>query len=67
MMFSTAARLLTFGFMVAVMMMVGAGANGYAYTQRATTMKSAAKVTQHAPEPNVKLRYYGGPKSPMYP
>jgi|HubBroStandDraft_6_1064221.scaffolds.fasta_scaffold1729806_1 hypothetical protein len=66
MMLSPAGRVLTFGFMVAAMV-VAAGANGYAHTHRATTTKGTAKVTQSAPEPSVKLRYYGGPKSPMYP
>jgi hypothetical protein len=65
MMLSPAGRVLTFGFMVAAMV-VAAGANGYAHTHRATT-KGTAKMTQSAPEPSVKLRYYGGPKSPMYP
>jgi hypothetical protein len=66
MMFSTAGRVLTFGFMLAAIV-VAAGANGYAHTHRATTTKATAKVTQPAPEPSMKLRYYGGPKSPMYP
>ena len=66
MMFSTAARLLTFGCVVAVML-AAAVANGHAYTHRAMTTKNAGKATQSASEPNVKLRYYGGPKSPMYP
>jgi hypothetical protein len=66
MMFSTAVRVLTFGLIVAAIL-VAAGANGYAHTHRANTTKGTAKVTQSASEPGVKLRYYGGPKSPMYP
>jgi hypothetical protein len=62
--FSMAMRVLTFGAAVAAMIMTTATAS---YAHKAKTRWDAAKAPQYGPEPNIKLRYYGGPKSPMYP
>ena len=62
---SMAVRALTIGFAVVAMVVAVGGTNSYAYT--AKTKWVVAKVPQYAPEQNVKMRYYGGPKSPMYP
>jgi hypothetical protein len=60
------ARLTAIGLALGAMI-IAVGANEvFAHTQRTKT-KPVAKATQIAPEPTVKLRYYGGPKSPMYP
>jgi hypothetical protein len=55
------ARVLTIGFTAAVIIAVG-GSNSYAGTHRAKLIVAKAPL-QHS----VSLRYYGGPKSPMYP
>jgi hypothetical protein len=39
---------------------------GYSYADRTKSKPVIAKVSQASSQP-VKLRYYGGPKSPMYP
>jgi hypothetical protein len=40
--------------------------SGYSYADRAKSKPVMAKVSWASSQP-VKLRYYGGPKSPMYP
>jgi hypothetical protein len=47
----------------ALMIFLGSGCS-YAY--RVKSKPVATKVSQETIQP-VKLRYYGGPKSPMYP
>ena len=62
---SMAARVLAVGFTVAVMTTAVASTAGHAYAHRAKTKLVVAKAPQYAPVHQVKLRYYGGPKSPM--
>jgi hypothetical protein len=64
---STAARILAIGFTVAVMTVAVGSGTGYAYAHKAKAKSVAATAPQYAPEHQVRLRYYGGPKSPMYP
>jgi hypothetical protein len=47
----------------ALMVMFGCGCS---YADKAKSKMVQAKVSQASIQP-VKLRYYGGPKSPMYP
>jgi hypothetical protein len=61
-----AAQLIAAGLTLCAMT-IGAGTReADAFTQRPKA-KPTAKITQYASEPSVRLRYYGGPKSPMYP
>ena len=63
--FSLTARGLTIGFAVAVLS-IAAG-----YTGSCAAAHKLKPVIDKAPryiqDQNVKLRYYGGPKNPMYP
>ena len=49
--------------------MIAAGCiNSDARARKAAVSKaSAAPIQNQQPEKPIKLRYYGGPKSPMYP
>jgi hypothetical protein len=60
------ARLTAIGLALGAIVIAAGASEVLAHAQRTKT-KPVAKVTQIAPEPSVKLRYYGGPKSPMYP
>jgi hypothetical protein len=64
--FSLAIRLFAVGFTAAVTAMIVHVPQGYAYTTRAK-IKYAPTWTHAAQGPSLKMRYYGGPKSPMYP
>lgn len=65
--FSKAARILAIGFTVAVMTVAVGSGTSYAYAHKAKGKLVVAKAPQYVPEQQVRLRYYGGPKSPMYP
>jgi hypothetical protein len=41
--------------------------DAHGYASRTKAKPAAAKAPVVVQEPAVKLRYYGGPKSPMYP
>jgi hypothetical protein len=62
---SMAVRAVTIGCTVALMMI--AVGSTTSYSQRAKTKRVVATAPQYVHEQPVKLRYYGGPKSPMYP
>lgn len=64
---SMAAGTLTIGLTVAVMMIAVGSTSGYAYAHRAKAKLVVAAAPQYVHEQPVKMRYYGGPKSPMYP
>jgi hypothetical protein len=49
----------------AIALIMASCANGDATARKAALTKAAATQTQEAKP--VKLRYYGGPKYPMYP
>jgi hypothetical protein len=51
---------------VAVAVMAAGCTNSDAYTRKAAPVKAGATQNQRQEKP-VKMRYYGGPKSPMYP
>lgn len=59
-------RALTTGFAVAAMTVAVGSTASYAHAHRAK-VKSVMAAPQPAPVQQVRLRYYGGPKSPMYP
>lgn len=63
---SMAARVLT-GLTAVAMLIAFGSTNSYAYHHRAKAKWVVAKAPVYVAEPNIKLRYYGGPKSPMYP
>jgi hypothetical protein len=64
---SKAARVLAIGLTVAATTVVIGSTAGYAYAHKARAKSVVAKAPQYVPEHQVRLRYYGGPKSPMYP
>jgi hypothetical protein len=59
-------RALATGFAIAAMTVAAGGTASYANVHRAKA-KSVVAAPQSAPVQQVRLRYYGGPKSPMYP
>ena len=61
-----AARVLTVAITVAAMIIAVTGSS-YAYTHRAKAKFVVAAVPQYVHAQPIKMRYYGGPKSPMYP
>jgi hypothetical protein len=63
----TTARALTIGFTAAAMIIAVGSTNSYANTHKAKAKLVAATAPQYVHEQPVKMRYYGGPKSPMYP
>jgi hypothetical protein len=61
------ARVLAIGFAAAVMNIAIGNTDSYAYSHKAKAKLIVAAAPQYANEQPVKMRYYGGPKSPMYP
>ena len=64
---SMAAQVLAIRLTVAAMTVVIGSTAGHACAHNAKAKSVVAKVPQYVPERQVRLRYYGGPKSPMYP
>jgi hypothetical protein len=60
---SVAQYCLTIGFAVAVLTVAGADTGSSAASRKPNITKAPHASQQQT----VKLRYYGGPKSPMYP
>jgi hypothetical protein len=63
-------RIASFAMVVAgALAMIAAGCiNSDARARKAAVAKvSTAPIQSQQPEKPIKLRYYGGPKSPMYP
>jgi hypothetical protein len=58
--------LMAIGFAIAAMTVAVGSTASYAHAHRAMA-KSVVEAPQSAPVQQVRLRYYGGPKSPMYP
>jgi hypothetical protein len=63
---SMAARVLSIGVTVAMMTAMVGSTAGYAHTHKAKAKSVLATTPQYVPQQQAKLRYYGGPKSPMY-
>jgi hypothetical protein len=56
---------LAIGFTVVVTTIAVGNTAGYAHVHKAKARLVVAKAPQYAAEHQVRLRYYGGPKSPM--
>ena len=65
---SDAARMFTIGSAGAVIILAFGTAETHAYTHRAKIkyVAVAKEAQQHVQQAPGRLRYYGGPKSPMY-
>jgi ribosomal protein L30E len=64
--FSVAARAIATGFVAAVVISSVGMAGSLAQIKNDKTKSVVAKAAQQPQEQKVKLRYYGGPKSPMF-